>query len=82
MAGFNACAELAEPAQVVGVAPGDILDGPLLFAAPECSEQSTAARLTGRQSRWNTVHNPSRFNHGDEIVDVVFADERKEAWVY
>jgi hypothetical protein len=82
VAGFNACAELEKPAQVVGVAPGDVLDGSLLFDTPACNEQPTAARLTGRQPRWTTVHNPSRSNHGDEIVDVVFADECKKAWGY
>jgi len=57
----------------------DILDGPLLFDTPKCGEQSTDARLTGRKSRWTTVHNPGRCDHGDETVDVVFADECKEA---
>jgi hypothetical protein len=42
----------------------DILDGPLPFDTPECSEQGT------------TVHNPGRCDHGDEIVDAVWCRAR------
>lgn len=123
---FNACAELEQPAQIIGIAPSladqstgdvvnehrgehllatmawyaqetvlidgirgadghlvdggdDILNGPLLFDTPEHGEQLTDTRLTGRQPWWTTVHSPGRTDHGDEAVDVVFTDERKEA---